>query len=118
MKAKVVEIVNKARAAATTKVADTKQKADVQQIEAEAKLQAIKAQYAALAEEGRSEAQNLDAFDAQRRHLYELKRAQVFEQLASRQKNIVVSGEAGESLLQQLIDVSGDGGQKRALAKK
>jgi hypothetical protein len=42
----------------------------------------------------------------------------VFEQLASRQKNIIVSGDAGESLLQQLIDVSGDGGQKRAVAKK
>ena len=33
---------------------------------------------AALAEEGRSEAQNLEAFDAQRRHEYELKRAEVY----------------------------------------
>jgi hypothetical protein len=56
IKAKVVEIVNKAKAAATTKIADTKQKADVRQIEADSKLQATRAQYAALAEEGRSEA--------------------------------------------------------------
>ena len=45
-----------AKAAATTKIADTKQKADVRQIEADSKLQATRAQYAALAEEGRSEA--------------------------------------------------------------
>lgn len=38
VKAKVVEIVNKAKAAATTKIADTKQKAEVQQIEAESRL--------------------------------------------------------------------------------
>jgi len=50
----------------------------------------------------------LEAFDAQRRHEYELKRAEVYQQLAARQKNIVISGDAGESLLQQLIDVTSD----------
>jgi len=50
--------------------------------------------------------------------LYELKRASVFEQLASRQKNIVISGAAGESLLQQLIDVTSDGTGRKAAAKK
>jgi hypothetical protein len=96
IQAKVIEIVNKAKAAATSLITDTKQKAEVQQILAESKLQATKAQYAALAEEGRSEAQNLEAFDAQRRHEYELKKAEVYQALARSQKNIVVSGEAGE----------------------
>lgn len=61
----------------------------------------------------------MDAFDAQRRHQYELKRAQVFDQLASRQKNIVMSGEAGEALLQQLIDVTAEGSApKKPVGKK
>jgi hypothetical protein len=34
--------------------------------------------------------------------------------LAARQKNIVISGAAGESLLQQLIDVTSEGGRKAA----
>jgi hypothetical protein len=45
-------------------ITDTKQKADVQVILAESKVQATRAQYGALAEEGRSELQNLEAFDA------------------------------------------------------
>lgn len=89
----------------------------MQQIQADSKLQATKAQYAALAEEGRSEAQNLEAFDAQRRHEYELKKAEVYQTLARSQKNMVVSGEAGESLLAQLIDATNEGG-KKAPAKK
>lgn len=43
---------------------EAKQKADVLTIQAESKLQATRALYGALAEEGRAEAQNLDAFDA------------------------------------------------------
>ena len=71
-------------------------------------MQATRALYAALAEEGKAEAANLDAFDAQRRHEYELKRAQVFEELARSGKNIVLSGETGESLLSQLISMDGN----------
>ncbi len=92
MQAKVVEIVNKANAAAQTIVTDTRQQAEVQQIQAESKLQATKAQYAALKEEARSEAQNLEAFDAQRAHQLELRKAEVYCRMAKVQKNIVVSG--------------------------
>lgn len=62
---------------------DTKQRAEVKAIEAESKLQAASAQYAALAEEGKAEASNLDAFAAQRRHEYEMKRGRVYEILAA-----------------------------------
>lgn len=82
---------------------DTKQKADVKKIEAESRLQATTAQYAALSQEGRAEASNLEAFAAQRRHEYEMNKARIYEELASKQKNIVISGETGDSLLQQLI---------------
>ena len=47
-------------------------------IEAEARLQATRSQYGALLEEGRSEAKNLEAFEAQRRHDYEMNKAKVF----------------------------------------
>lgn len=60
----MVEIVNWARAAAQTKVMDTKQKADVMSIEAVSKLQATQAQYAGLTEEAKAENANLDAFAA------------------------------------------------------
>lgn len=112
VQAKVVEIVNKAKAAAQTLVMETKQKAEVKQIEAQSKLQATSAQYAALAEEGRAEANNLEAFAAQRRHEFEMQRGRVFEQLAGKSKNMVVSGATGDALLQQLINVSGDGERK------
>ena len=68
-------------------------------IEAESKLQASRAQYAALAEEGKAEASNLEAFAAQRRHEYEMKRGRVFLELAAHKGNMVVSGETGEALL-------------------
>lgn len=103
----VVEIVNRARAEANQKVTAAKQMADVKTIEADSKLQATKALYAALAEEGKAEAANLDAFDAQRRHNYEIRRAMVFEELARSGKNIVVSGETGSNLLSQLISADG-----------
>jgi hypothetical protein len=57
-------------------------------------------------EEGKSESQNLDAFEAQRRHDYEMRKAAVFQGLASSTGTIVVSGDTGERLLQQLVDVS------------
>ena len=75
IQAQVVEIVNKARASANERVTAAKQLSDVKTIEAESRLQATRAMYAALAEEGKAEAANLDAFDAQRRHEYEMKRA-------------------------------------------
>lgn len=95
----MVEIVNRARAQANEKVTAAKQQADVKTIEAESRLQATRALYGALAEEGKAEAANLDAFDAQRRHDYEMKRAQVFEELARSGKGLVVSGDTGDSIL-------------------
>ena len=75
--------------------------------------------YAALTEEGRSELQNLEAFDAQRRHDYEMKRATVFEELARSQRNIVVSGETGDQLLSQLLSLTLEGSEnKKAVARK
>ena len=119
IQANVVEIVNRARAAATNQVTMAKQQADVQTIQAEARLAATRAQYSALAEEGRSEAQNLEAFDAQRRHEFEMKKAAVYQGFAMEQKNIVISGETGDSLLQSLIDLSLDGSDKKmGLPKK
>lgn len=106
VQAKVVEIVNKARAKAQTHLAEAQQQAQVQQIEADSKLQATKAKYGALAEEAKSEAQNLDAFDAQRRHQFEMKKATVFTSVASKQKNMVVSGKAGESFLNSVININ------------
>ena len=49
---------------ANNKVTEAQQQADVQMITADSRLQATKAQYAALAEEGRAEQANLEAFDA------------------------------------------------------
>ena len=112
VQAKVVEIVNKAKAAAQTIVMETKQKAEVKAIEAQSKLQATSAQYAALAEEGRAEANNLEAFAAQRSHEFEMQKGRVFQQLAAKQNNMVISGATGDALLQQLINVSGDGERK------
>ena len=51
-------------------------------IEAEARLQATRSKYAALLEEGKSELKNLEAFEAQRRHNYEISKAKVFQELA------------------------------------
>ncbi len=44
-------------------------------IEAEAKYEATKAKYEALIEEGKSEQKNLEGFEAQRRHDYEMAKA-------------------------------------------
>lgn len=112
--------MNKAKAAANNQMTEAKQKSDVLIIQAESKLQASKALYAALAEEGRAEAANLEAFDAQRRHEYEMKRAQVFDELAKTQKNIVVSGDTGDQLLNQLISMTIDGSDvaKKPAVKK
>lgn len=108
VQAKVVELVNRAKAGAQTLVMETKQKAEVKAIEAESKLQATRAQYAALAEEGKAEANSLDAFAAQRRHEYEMKRGRVYEQLAASQSNMVISGVTGDAILKELIS-RGDG---------
>ena len=60
----MVSVVNAAKAAANNKVTEAQQQADVQMITADSRLQATKAQYAALTEEGRAEQANLEAFDA------------------------------------------------------
>jgi hypothetical protein len=72
-------------------------------IEADARLTATKARYGALLEEGRSEMKNLEGFDAQRRHEYEMKKARTYEVLASNSDCMVLSGGAGESLINSLF---------------
>ena len=74
-------------------------------IEAEARLQATRSQYGALLEEGRSEAKNLEAFEAQRRHDYEMNKAKVFQEFAKLQNNIVLSGKQGDAMLSQILDL-------------
>lgn len=78
---------------------DTDEKVNVMTIEAESRLQATKAKYAALLEEGRAELKNLEAFEAYRKHNYELAKAKTYEEMSKRNKNIVMSGEAGEGIL-------------------
>jgi hypothetical protein len=41
----------------------------------------------------------LEAFEAQRRHNYEVSKAKVYEELASQNPNIVMSGAAGDAIL-------------------
>ena len=82
-------------------------------IQAEAQLQSTKAIYAALAEEGKSELKNLEAFEASRRHQYEIRRAKVYEQLAVNQKNIVISGKSGDALINQIVSLSLDEKKKQ-----
>ena len=47
-----------------------------------------------------------------------MRRAAVFEELAKSQKNIVVSGETGEQLLAQLINMTVDGDNNRKIVAK
>lgn len=51
-------------------------------IDAKAQYEAAQAKMYARLEEGKSELKNVEAFDAQRRHDYELNRAKIFEDLA------------------------------------
>ena len=118
VQAQVVSIVNKARADANNKVTETQQMADVQIIQADSKLQATKAQYAALTEEGRAESANLDAFDAQRRHEYEMNKAKVYDDLARSQKHMVISGTSGDQLLSSIINLTLEPTSSSKLAKK
>lgn len=98
--AKVVEIVNKAKQEANTKMKNTDQVTEVMIIQAKNNLAAQQSKNAALIEEGKSEYKNLEAFNEQRRHQYELKKAAVYQDLALKKKNIVMSGKAGEAMLQ------------------
>lgn len=80
----MVEVVNKAKAAAAALMKDTEQKCNVVIIEAESQLLATSSKYAALLEEGKAEAKNLEAFDVQRRHNYEIAKAKIYEEMASK----------------------------------
>ncbi len=51
-------------------------------IEAKSQFDAAQSKFAAMLEEGRSELKNVDAFEAERRHNYEMRRAKVFEGMA------------------------------------
>lgn len=74
-------------------------------IEANSKFEATKSKCIAMLEEGRSEMKNLEGFDAQRKHEFEMNKAKVFEQLATNNKNIVISGDSGESIINTLFEV-------------
>ena len=47
-------------------------------ITADSKLEATKSKYQALLEEGKSELKNLESFEAQRKHDYEVNKAAIF----------------------------------------
>ena len=79
---------------------DTDQKCNVMQIEATAQYEAAQSKFSAMIEEGRSEMKNVDAFEAERRHNYEMRRAQVFEGLMKNQSNLIISGKSGDAILQ------------------
>lgn len=53
----------------------TEQKANVLSIEAKSRFEAASSKQSAMLEEGKSEMKNIEAFEAQRRHNYEMKRA-------------------------------------------
>lgn len=81
-------------------------------IEADAKYEATKAKFAALIEEGKSEMKNLEGFEAQRRHDYEIAKAQAYNALSNNNKHMYLSGETGESLINSLFDFEELGGKK------
>ncbi len=74
-------------------------------IEAEARVQGTRSKYAALIEEGKSELKNLEAFEAQRKHNYEINKAKVYMEMAQQQNNIVFSGKSGDALISQALDL-------------
>lgn len=98
-------MINKSKADAKAQTKRTEEFATVSVIEAQSNLQATKARCHALAEEGRSELKNLDGFDAQRHHEFELKKAEVYEELARNNRNLVVSGDSGESIINSLFEL-------------
>jgi len=100
------EVINKtvgAKADAEALQKEVDQQAEVMAIEAESKNQASKASYAALLEEGKQEAKNIEAFTEQRRHNYEMEKGKVYQIMVRSQKNLVVSGGVGESLIQSMF---------------
>ena len=86
-------------------IRSNEQKAQVMSIEAEARLQATRSKYAALVEEGKSELKNIEAFEAQRRHNYELNKAKAYGEFVQMQDNIVISGKSGDALINQALDL-------------
>lgn len=107
VQAQVVEIINKARADAKANTKRTEEYATVAVIEAQSNLQATKARCIALLEEGRAEGKNLEGFDAQRQHDFEMKKAEVYQNLAKNNKNLVLSGDSGESIINSLFELDG-----------
>ena len=84
---------------------DTEEKAAVMEIEAQSALQAKKATNTALILEGRSEQKNIAAFEAQRKHEFEMRKAQVFNDLASKSSKIVMSGKSAGEMMKNIFDV-------------
>jgi hypothetical protein len=107
VQAQVVEIVNKSRADAKAMTKRTEEYATVSVIESQSTLMATKAKCHALLEEGRSEMRNIEGFDAQRKHEFEMKKAQVFQDLAKDNKNLVISGDHGDAIISSLFELDG-----------
>ena len=109
VQAQVIENINRQKAEAQVQMKNVDQQAQVMFIEAKSRYDAAQARRDAQLEEGQAEMKNLEAFDAQRKFEYELRKTQVYEQLAQFQGNIVISGKTGENMLQSILD----GGEKR-----
>ena len=103
----MVEIVNKSRADANAMTKRTEEYATVSVIESKSTLMATKAKCHALLEEGRAEMRNIEGFDAQRKHEFEMTKAQVFQDLAKNNKNLVISGDHGDAIISSLFELDG-----------
>ena len=75
-------------------------------INAQTDFDKSQSKYAALIAECDAEANNIAAFDAQRQHNYELKKAQAFKELGAGDKTkIVMSGSSGEALINKIFNM-------------
>lgn len=77
-------------------------------IEAQTDFDKSKAKYQALITECQAEKSNLEAINAERQHLYEMKKADAFRALSSgKNTKIVMSGESGEALINKIFNIDG-----------
>lgn len=75
------------------------------QIEEQAKLANVQAQYQTLQQECAAEQENLAAIDAQREHEYQMNKAQAYADLANgRNTQIVMSGSAGQNMIDKIFN--------------
>ena len=75
-------------------------------INAQTDFDKSQSKYAALVAECNAEQSNLAAFEAQRQHEYEMKKAKAFEELGGGKKTkIVMSGSSGEALINKIFSL-------------